>query len=305
VKSAKRDSVRSSTVPSLRSTRQESRRSSPAPSVKSAKDSYVRPIPGAINFSRLTDASPIPSPAESVIAPPASAMSATVPPLPAPTESIVTSPPAPPIADPPGAMEPPLPAPTESAIIPPFLPPLVPAEEPTRGSSDKDSEGQPCEPPTPPHSRAATPPSPLFAAVDEIEALRPHRSRKPSVSRRSTPSKNSNEELRKEKPDTARRTSGYALSGKSSLDEASMKTDKTEKSERSSSSRYSCESRSAAIKALYPNGPLAGAPPAPVRTNSLRSQKNRTVVSSGTWDTDTTSPSQRSNEANTNPSTHS
>jgi hypothetical protein len=178
---------------------------------------------------------------------------------------------------------PPLPAPTESAIIPPFNPP-------TTSSKETLSQG----PPTPPRSRA---PSPLFPADDEIEALRPHRARNASASasRRSTPSRTSNEELRKERVEPTRRTSGYTLATKNSADDKSIKSDKSERSERSSSSRYTCESRSAAIKGLYPNSPLAGAPISSSppkegmqRRKSLR-RTERTILSGGTWDTTTVS----------------
>lgn len=55
-----------------------------------------------------------------------------------------------------------------------------------------------------------------------------------------------------------------------------------------------CESRSAAIKGLYPNSPLAGQSPNLSRSNSLRSQRRRTVdgetmVIPGTWDTNSQS----------------
>jgi hypothetical protein len=64
----------------------------------------------------------------------------------------------------------------------------------------------------------------------------------------------------------------------------------------SSNSRYMCESRSAAIKGLYPNSPMAGTPVLS-RTNSLRSSGKRSVAdktesgtgTNGTWDTSTAS----------------
>jgi hypothetical protein len=104
---------------------------------------------------------------------------------------------------------------------------------------------------------------------------------------------------------TLRRTSGHSLSTRSS-DQGSLrteKTDRTERTERSSNSRYLCESRSAAIKGLYPGSPLAGMSPNLSRTNSFRSQKKSTKVegakaegtavasdtTQGTWDTGTPS----------------
>jgi hypothetical protein len=72
-----------------------------------------------------------------------------------------------------------------------------------------------------------------------------------------------------ERQQTSRRTSGYALSTKSAKtvdsersektdrSEKSEKTERTDKSDRDPKSRYMCESRSAAVKALYPNSPMA------------------------------------------------
>ncbi|KAF2679381.1 hypothetical protein K458DRAFT_408233 [Lentithecium fluviatile CBS 122367] len=284
----------------------------PAPSEHSHAP-YTRPLPGPIEFGTPRAVSPHPPP-ESVAAPPSNA--SAVPPLPVPTESVAASAPAAPPTDvgevppplaptesvapsaartPPTETEeaPPLPAPTESAIIPPFNP----------EASQQDL-------PTPPQSRAQTPSrpiSPLFAALDEIDALSSHRSRNPSSSRRSARTRTSDEELHrnaKDRPDTARRTSGYSLSTRSS-DQASQRTertDRTERTERSSNSRYMCESRSAAIKALYPNSPLAGNSPSLSRTNSLRSRR-RESADVGTWDMST--PGLTSVQVNQEPSTGS
>ncbi|PSN63099.1 hypothetical protein BS50DRAFT_591302 [Corynespora cassiicola Philippines] len=190
----------------------------------------------------------------------------------------------------------PQPSPIESAILP--------QEPPLR------DEG----PPTPPLSRDASPPrsaSPLFEVIDEIDALSSHRSRKQSVSRpRSTRSKTSIDETPKDRSDrgehTLRRTSGYTLHSRHSM-EGSQRSEGTHKS---TNSRYKCESRSAAIKGLYPNSPLAGQSAEPPRKESLSSsskhkRKSFSEVSkpfsdSGTWDTNS---SMTSLEGNLEPST--
>ena len=259
--------------------------------------------------------SPVLTEIASALPVPAVPMPADVPPanealhLSAPTESTIAPSSIPPLrqdrTSETASAAPPLPAPSESAIIPPSLLPLARTYSPNYNPKTNDAS-----PPTPPRSRA---PSPLFAAEDEIEALRVHRSRLPSTSssRRSTPAKASNEELRKgDRPETTRRTSGYSLgSSKPSLD-ASIKSEKTDRTERSTSSRYTCESRSAAIKALYPNSPLAGVPPppsTPVRRTSLRREGRRLsgTPTMGTWDTTTGmgATEMESGMANADPST--
>lgn len=336
-------SIRSATPPPMPPV--ESFQEPPSPSLapsEPAQDGYTRPPPGPIDFNTPRDVPSPPPPVETANVPPseqgepehtpsehAPSTPSNAPPLPAPTESTVLPPPSPPPPAPPSAAQgddpvpvidpapaadpaptveqpapappssppapvsdtpeavPPLPAPTESAIIPPFLPPST---APSRGL------------PTPPRSRAATPPrpvSPLFAALDEIDALSSHRSRATSASRRSARVRTSDEDLRKDRPDTTRRTSGYSLSNRSS----SQATDWTA---RTSNSRYMCESRSAAIKGLYPNSPLAGASGSGnlSRTNSLRRKEKREsgVGEAGTWDTDSRMTSV---EGNGDPSTHS
>ncbi|KAJ4288193.1 hypothetical protein N0V90_012210 [Kalmusia sp. IMI 367209] len=282
--------------------------SSPKPTPSEfSQTPYTRPAPGPIDFDTPIDAPPLPEPTEvgtvahSEAEPSASA---DAPPLPAPTESILA--PSASLAVLAAEYEdtpaPPPPAPTESAIIPPFDP----------SASNL---------PTPPHSRAVTPSrpvSPLFAAIDEIDALSSHRSRRTSSSRRSARSRPSDEELHastkdapkdpsskstpqdkdkdKERPDTARRTSGYSLSTRSSRETASDRTESTERPSTGRSSRYLCESRSAAIKGLYPNSPLAGQSPQLSRTSSLRSQKRKSVEA-GTWDTTTATQTQTGVEA--------
>jgi serine/arginine repetitive matrix protein 2 len=293
-------------------------RDSPTPpsKPKSLRAPYTRPAPGPVEFSKPSNAPPLPTSTEvsgkassmaipdqagpaSQIAPlPASMEVPTIPPpssrpntvssLPESSEAAILPPPP---ARPTDSIFL-LAAPTESGFIPASMVQLAATHDASRRNTGRRSSSE--NPPTPPRSRA---PSPLFAAEDEIEALRPHRAQVPAASRRSTSTRDSNEELGKEKADraeTTRRTSGYSLSSKSSMDDRSEKTDRTERTEktdrteRSSNSKYTCESRSAAIKGLYPNSPLAGVlpPSPPVRTNSLRKKKSRTTLSGGTWDTD-------------------
>jgi serine/arginine repetitive matrix protein 2 len=128
--------------------------------------------------------------------------------------------------------------------------------------------------------------------------------------RRSTHSRRSKDEMPEVNPttdraDTNRRTSGYALSTRSAKTvdtertdrtDKSDKTDRTDKSERDPKSRYMCESRSAAVKALYPNSPLAGQGSGGSSKNSVSSSKKKDRSSkelkreksfpdNGTWDT--------------------
>ncbi|KAF2278193.1 uncharacterized protein EI97DRAFT_431460 [Westerdykella ornata] len=242
----------------------ESSRRSTSPSIRSSKSStapYVRPIPVPIGSSTSPD--PPPPPESIASAAPSKTPTATNPP-----------------------------SPRESAIIPPFH---APSAASTKSSSHTL--------PTPPRSRA---PSPLFPAEDEIEALTRHRSRNQSAtapSRRSgSAPKTSNEELKKE---TTKRTSGYALStSKSTTVSTDDKSHRpcscdrslSEQSMRSSNSRYMCESRSAAIKGLYPNSPLAGGSvccshnslagsnSSMPRARSLRRRSER-LTERGSWET--------------------
>lgn len=250
---------------------------------------YTRPPPGPINFDTPRDALPaatesIPGvPPASLLVPAASFGDTQAPEPSAETPGVDAATPEDPT--------PPL-ASTESAIIPPFNP----------SASDL---------PAPPHSRTPTPAdgpvSPLFAALDEIDALSSHRSRRTSSSRRSARSKPSQEELNpddsislkktrsksrhkhddkeEDRPDSAhsaRRTSGYTLSSRTSGE--------TERPGSGRNSFYMCESRSAAIKGLYPNSPLAGQSPQLSRTNSLKSRRKSGSIheeAAGTWDATT------------------
>jgi hypothetical protein len=181
----------------------------------------------------------------------------------------------------------------ESAIIPP----LFSRRNSTISASVKDNTPTPSAP----GSRAVTPPSPLGVAEDEIDSLSTFRNRNPALGtpRRSTPGHISTEELRKE---AMRRTSVYAISNRSSM-EGSIRTERTDRSGLStgSNSRYMCDHKSAAMKALYPNSPMIGTPEIS-RTNSLRSSGKRSVAdksdgatgagasgTTGTWDTSTAS----------------
>ncbi|KAL5456717.1 hypothetical protein PMIN07_006526 [Paraphaeosphaeria minitans] len=279
---------------------------------------YTRPPPGPIDYDTPRNAPPLPTPTESLLgAPPASMVvlaaefdekDKSAPSHPNPTA--VGLPDA--LEAGSSAPEEQLPqvTPTESAIIPPFNPPASNL-------------------PTPPVSRSPTPAdrpvSPLFAAIDEMDALSSHRShsRRTSSSRRSARSKPSEDDLHRtttdateytttknvhsksgpkaeeadqERPDNARRTSGYTLSTRSSREaDMASRTDNTERPGSGRSGRYLCESRSAAIKGLYPNSPLAGASaagsPSVSRTNSMRSEKSRrrsSEVEKGTWDSTVT-----------------
>jgi hypothetical protein len=134
--------------------------------------------------------------------------------------------------------------------------------------------------------------------------------------------KNPKEELPdidpKTERDTTRRTSGYALSTRTSKTvdsertdrtdktEKTNKTDKTDKTERDPKSRYLCESRSAAIKALYPNSPLTGQGAPSSSRNSAPSSKKKdrdsrelkrekSIPDNGTWDTSSTRSSEFAN----------
>lgn len=178
------------------------------------------------------------------------------------------------------------------------------------------------DPPTPPLSPTKRPPSPLFEAIDEIEALQSHRSRPPtstSARRRSTHTKRpSVDELPDINPrsETVRRTSGYALSTRSTKTTSTDHSEKTEKPR--DKSKYTCDSRSAAVRALYPNGPMAVGNSSSSKggtsvksekrrshtesrtsreSRELRRERSRSIPDNGTWDT--TSMSRASFEANT------
>ncbi|KAL5121400.1 hypothetical protein ACEQ8H_000868 [Pleosporales sp. CAS-2024a] len=272
---------------------------------------YRRPPPVPIDFASPRDLIGLPPPVESVFTSHTATAKKMPPPPPPPRPPPRSAPPPPPAPEPP--KEPRHTTSIESAVLPATFPEPSPSDKP----------------PTPPHSRSGTPEerpvSPLFEAIDEIESLQSHQIRPSSKSlsrrrsthsRRSKDSKDSKDEMPEveptiERPDTGRRTSGYALSIKSAKTvdsertdrtSRSEKTNKTDKSDRDPKSRYMCESRSAAIKALYPDSPLAGQSSSGSIKGSVSSSKkkdrdskelkqkkgiadNATFVSENTWDT--------------------
>jgi hypothetical protein len=292
---------------------------------------YKRPAPGPIDFASPRNLIGLPPTVESMVAsiPPSPRRDPCVPPG---TSNVATPTAVEPIASqayiaPPHRLPPPPPvphpAPEESGVLPHF-------QEPSPG------ESQSREPPTPPHSRSDTPTelpmSPLFEAIDEIESLQLHRSRQSSLSasksRRKSTHKRRSKELKDELPevtpmteilDTSRRTSGYALSTRSvkTVDtertertertDRSERTDKSDKADRDSKSRYLCESRSAAVKALYPNSPMAGQGTSSNSKNSVSSSSKKkdrdskelkretTISDNGTWDTSSNLTSEATN----------
>jgi hypothetical protein len=287
---------------------------------------------GTIDFASPRDLIGLPMPVESMVPPKPRNPNArsNAPPLPKGPKPWVAPPPPPRPSHPPppppfAEPEEDHPTPAESAVLPSFF------------SETNPDESQ--DLPTPPISRSTTPTerpvSPLFEAIDEIESLQSHRSRHPSMSRRrSTHSrksreikdikdmKNSKDELPdidpKTERDTTRRTSGYALSTRTSKTvdsertdrtdktDKTNKTDKTDKTERDPKSRFHCESRSAAIKALYPNSPLTGQGAPSSSRNSAPSSKKKdrdsrelkrekSIPDNGTWDTSSTRSSEFAN----------
>ncbi|KAJ4382661.1 hypothetical protein N0V86_001883 [Didymella sp. IMI 355093] len=211
---------------------------------------YQRPPPGPIDFVTPRNIIGMPPPVESIFTHAPSKASKT------PPESVFTET---------GRLL------AESASIPEAV-----EEEELPEPTPADSETLPVflehEPPTPPrspHSRSSTPPrpaSPLFEAVDEIESLQSHRIQPSLRRRRSTRTRNTEDELPDitPRPETLRRTSGYALSNRTLRSERSERTERSGKSERTErtekpdlKTRYMCESRSAGVKALYPNSPMS------------------------------------------------
>lgn len=318
---------------------------------------YRRPPPGPIDFASPRDLIGVIPPVESLVASQASHTKRRSKTLPSsPLKDIEESdkqvapaypPPPPPQAVPNTERKVELaqetilqPSPKESAILPASY---SQSSLPDNASRDL---------PTPPRSRSGTPPrpvSPLFEAIDEIDALQSHRSSRPSTAtsrRRSTHARRSAEmtvenELPEVTPvmEPTRRTSGYALSnrtaktgdtertertertGKSERTERAEKSEKSEKPERDPKSRYLCESRSAAIKGLYPNSPLAGQSGSGSAKGSVKSEKKkdrdskdstrestkdstresrelrreRSIPDNGTWDTDSLRISEETN----------
>ncbi|KAH7076699.1 hypothetical protein BKA63DRAFT_594181 [Paraphoma chrysanthemicola] len=323
-----KSSVRQDTPPPPPSSIPSLNESTPSMPVKA----YKRPPPGPIDFASPRDLIGLPPPVEAMIPSPSNAPEKSQAGTSAArTETTVSKStiPEPTTAPPP----PPGPSPANEAVE--EFPQLTPAESaviPASFGEPSPSDGKGQDLPTPPHSRSHTPTeravSPLFEAIDEIEALQPHRSRQPSKSlsrRRSTHSRRSKEEMPEvfpisDRPDTTRRTSGYALSTRSAKTvdtertdrtdrtERTERTERTDKTERDPKSRYMCESRSAAVKALYPNSPLAtqnGTTSGSSR-NSVSSSKKRdskelkrekSIPDNGTWDTSSNRTSEGTNTA--------
>ncbi|KAI8940088.1 hypothetical protein NX059_003806 [Plenodomus lindquistii] len=242
---------------------------------------YRRPPPGTIDFASPRNLIGVLPPVES-LAPPSSFSRTSVPLPGSRSQNSLKSRKAPPGYPPPPPPEMsqetlPEPSPMESAVLP---------ESYSQSTFDMDStiDGPDTwELPTPPHSRCSSPErtmSPLFEAVDEIDELQSVRSSRPTTAssrRRSTHTRRSVDITKdSELPDITpvgegmeakRRSSTYALSHRSTKSGDSDRTEKTSKSERTekssksgrnAKSHYLCESRSAAVKALYPDGPLAG-----------------------------------------------
>jgi hypothetical protein len=310
------ESVRKTPPPPPPSSIRSLEQSTPSLPVKA----YKRPLPGPIDFASPRDLIGIPPPIESMIpkktsiAPSATTVPGSIGRISDPSES--TSPP-------PRKLPPPPPPPRKKPVVESRT--STPAESviiPSPFPEPSPSEGQSRDPPTPPHSRSPTPTerpiSPLFEAIDEIESLQSHRSRqptKPLSRRRSTHSRRLKEEIpdtnpSTDRPEPSRRTSGYALSTRSAKTVDSERTDRTDrtersektarsdKSERDPKSRYMCESRSAAVKALYPNSPMAGQSTNGSTKGSVSSDKKRdrdskelkrerskSIPDNGTWDT--------------------
>ncbi|KAF2707487.1 hypothetical protein K504DRAFT_503726 [Pleomassaria siparia CBS 279.74] len=272
-----------------------------------ASQPYTRPIPVPLKSSEVGDAAHLPTPTESShTSPHLHGFEATEDPIvPAATESVHTSRASRSLEP---SNDPPVPTATESTITSPRPQPHsqhrsrppIPISHLSLAQSEAENDIIPAplfsrrtstatisttRHDSTPTSRAASPPSPLYAAIDEIDSFTTHRSRNPpaAISRRSTLLKTSDEELLKE---AIRRSSGYPISNRSSMD-GSTRTDRTDRTEtsRNTNSRYMCDSRSAAIKGLYPNSPRAGTPVVS-RTNSMRSQGRRSVGDGpATWDT--------------------
>ncbi|KAJ4343228.1 hypothetical protein N0V87_000450 [Didymella glomerata] len=211
---------------------------------------YQRPPPGPIDFATPRNIIGMPPPVESIFTQAPSKASKT------PPESVFTETGrllAEHASIPEAVEEDELPEPTpaDSETLPVFL------------------EHEPPTPPHSPHSRSSTPErpaSPLFEAIDEIESLQSHRIQPSLRRRRSTRTRNTEDELPDitPRPDTLRRTSGYALSNRTLRSERSERTERSGKSERTErtekpdlKTRYMCESRSAGVKALYPNSPMS------------------------------------------------
>lgn len=180
------------------------------------------------------------------------------------------------------------------------------------------------DPPTPPHSCSSTPTrpaSPLFEAAEEIETVQPPRRRPSMASRRrsSHMRHRSEDEIPSVVPlseqfENKRRSTISNRTSRTTESERSERTDKSDRTERLDKARYMYESRSAAMKALYPNSPVPGqsdkssrdsirsskkkdrdsrelkreksAPSAPTNVSDMfELRRQRSIPDNGTWDT--------------------
>lgn len=263
---------------------------------------YNRPPPGPIDFASPRNLIGVLPPVESLANshPPSSFAKNSVPLLGSPNNSQrslqraqPTYPPPPP---PPDMSQErlPEPSPMESSILPVSYSQSTFDDQSTLDGPDT------WELPTPPHSRSSSPArpiSPLLEVIDEIDDLSSHRSSRPTTAssrRRSTHTRRSADigkeaELSEIIPladgmETKRRSSSYAIGHRTTKSVDTDRTEKTSKSERTEKSsksgrnpksHYLCESRSAAVKALYPDGPLAGRSADGSSKGSVKSDKRR------------------------------
>lgn len=145
-----------------------------------------------------------------------------------------------------------------------------PGEDETKRSPPenfaKDTESQRHDSgyPTPPKSRAGTPPSPLFPAIGEIDGLRQPSHHMPSLNRRST-----GPPMSRSVSEGARRPSGY-ISNRSSMDGPGNRMG-------SRFSRFRSGSHSAAVNGLYDTSMSGGVPMertgSSLRSNSMRGDR--------------------------------
>ena len=211
----------------------------PVPSMRPVR-AYTRPPPGPIDFATPRNIIGMPMPVESIFGPGSSHQH--TPSSRAPTTVFI---------DPVSHRYPAPPLDQHPAFADDSIDPLTtPAHEPTSPPSFPERD-----PPTPPYSLSNSPPrpeTPLFEATDEIESLQSHRPAPTLLRRRSTRTRRPSDELPDvdPRPETTRRTSGYALSHRSAQTNRSERSDKSDLK-----TRYIHESRSAALKGLYPNYP--------------------------------------------------
>lgn len=262
---------------------------------------YNRPPPGPTDFASPRNLIGVLPPVESMANshPPSSFTKTSVPLLGSPNNSqrsLRKPPPTYPPPPPPEMSQETLPelSPMESGVLP------VSYSLSTFDAQSTLDGPDTWELPTPPHSRSSSPSrtmSPFLEAIDEIDDLSSHRSSRPTTAssrRRSTHTRRSvdigkDSEFSDMIPvadgmETKRRSSSYAISHRTTKSVDTDRTEKTSKSERTEKSsksgrnpksHYLCESRSAAVKALYPDGPLAGRSADGSSKGSVKSEKRR------------------------------